>query len=368
MNINPFKAVFPKVDLIPSPNSFFASIKYQYREYRASGVYSPTFDDAYYIYQINSQFGSHTGIVCGTAVDDFHNKKILPHERTLAMKEQQMMHLLLKRKALVKPVLLGYYPKDDLHKKLMNSIENIEPNIHVIFENNEEEHKIWVVKDENFMQEIHDSFSKLDAAYIGDGHHRTTTVSLLNTSKDLGEDAKKYKSLLTAYFPFEQLNILDFNRVVDISEIMSSSRFVAHLSKYFSIRPLKKARKPKQKHELTMLIDGYWYTLKWKNKFTSQKTDSGILLDSDLINKFIFEGILKIKDIRTDTRIKYFGGTEPMDKIIRQTKKFKNGVGFCISPVAIEELTTVADHHMTLPPKSTWFEPRLRSGIIAKDL
>ena len=117
-----------------------------------------------------------------------------------------------------------------------------------------------------------------------------------------------------------------------------------------------------------MLIDGQWYLMKWKKKYTSLKTDSGVLLDSDLINKYIFEGVLHIKDIRTDNRIKYFGGTEPMEKLVRQTNKFKNGVGLCIYPVAIDELTKVADHHMTLPPKSTWFEPRLRSGIIAKDL
>ncbi len=368
MNVSAFKAVYPKVDLITSPSSFFASIKYQYREYSSSGVYSKTNGEGYYIYRIKTQFGHHTGVICATAVDDFNNKKILPHERTLAMKEQQMMHLLLKRKALVKPVLLGYYPIDDLHLKINRHIQNLEPMVHVIFDKVEEEHTIWSVHDNAFMSEIHDSLSKLNTAYIGDGHHRTTTISLLNASTELGNEAEKYKNLLTVYFPFSQLNIWDFNRVVDISEIMSSSFFMAKLSKYFRIKPIRKFRKPEVKHELVLCIDEKWYSMKWKSKYTSVTDNTGVLLDSDLINKSVFQEILKIEDVRSDTRIKYFGGTEPLDKIKRHMKKFKNGVALFIYPVAIEELTLVADQNQTLPPKSTWFLPRLKSGIIAKEL
>ncbi len=368
MNVTPFKAVYPKVDLITSPKSFFASIKYQYREYRASGVYSKSEDEAYYIYQIRTDFGTHTGLICATAVEDLNQKKILAHEGTLAVKEQQMMHLLLKRKALVKPVLLGYYPKDNLHELLMERTKMQEPLVHIVFDNNEEEHKLWAVNDAALKKQIFESFSKLDKAYIGDGHHRSTTVSLLNSSKDLGADAEQYKNLLTAYFPFDQLDIWDFNRVVDIGDIMSSSAFMARLSRYFKISPLKTYGKPKSKHETTFLIDGKWYRMRWKKKYIKKNNGDKIVLDSALINEYVFNHILGIEDVRTDTRIKYYGGTEPIQKLIRQTKKFKNGVGLCIYPVSVEELTTVADNYTMLPPKSTWFLPRLKSGIVAKDL
>lgn len=368
MNTYPFKAVFPKVDLITSPESFFASIKYQYREYRSSGVYSKNPEDAYYVYQIQSEFGKHTGFICATSVEDLNKKKILPHEGTLAVKEQQMMHLLLKRKALVKPVLLGYYPIDNLMEEVLEKIEKVEPTIKIKFDIAKELHRLWMVQDRDLMKRIHDSFEKLEYAYIGDGHHRSTTVSLLNASKDLGSDAEKYKNLLTAYFPFNQLNIWDYNRVVDISDIMPSSRFMAELSGFLKIKPLKKSRKPGTKHEMTMLADGQWYSLMWKEKHTRKKQEGEVILDSALMDKHIFQNILRIKDVRNDTRIKYYGGTEPMDRLIKQTGKFKCGVGFCIYPVAIRELTTMADNHLTLPPKSTWFLPRLKSGIIAKDL
>jgi len=368
MDVKPFKAVFPKVDLITSPKSFFASIKYQYREYRASGVYSMTEGEGFYIYQIITEFGTHTGIICATAVEELNQNNIRPHEGTLAVKEQQMMHLLLKRKALVKPVLLGYYPVDNLHELIIERTKVQKPLVEIIFDNKEEEHRLWAINDEAFKNRILDSFAKLNRAYIGDGHHRSTTVSLLNSSKDLGADAEQYKNLLTAYFPFDQLNIWDFNRVVDIGDIMSSSAFVARLSKYFRIKSIKSARKPKSKHELSFLIDGQWYMMKWKKKYLKKTDEAGVVLDSALINEYVFNKILGIEDVRSDTRIKYYGGTDPMYKLIRQTKKFKNGVGLCIYPVTIEELTTVADNNMTLPPKSTWFLPRLKSGIIAKDL
>lgn len=368
MNIKPFKAVFPKVDLITSPESFFASIKYQYREYRSSGVYSKTEEEAYYIYQIISQFGRHTGFVCATSVQDLNTKKILPHEGTLAMKEQQMMHLLLKRKALVKPLLLGYYPVDNILEEVYQNIDEEKPTVSIHFDESQETHQLWTITNPGLKTKIHDSFEKLGTAYIGDGHHRATTVSLLHASKELGTDAQKYKNLLTAYFPFNQLRIWDYNRVVDIADIMPSSLFVARLSRYFKIKPIRKARKPLMKHELCFLIDDQWYSMRWKKKYTEKKDNSEVILDSALIDKYVFQKILKIADVRTDTRIKYYGGTEPMDKLIKQAKKFKQGVGLCIFPVAIEELTHMADDHLTLPPKSTWFLPRLKSGIIAKDL
>jgi uncharacterized protein (DUF1015 family) len=306
--------------------------------------------------------------MCCTAVEELNNKKILPHEGTLAVKEQQMMHLLLQRKSLVKPILLGYHPLDDIHDFLMAQSNTLTPMVHVIMEDGEEEHLIWGIYDKPSIDKIEKSFSKLKAAYIGDGHHRATTVSLLNASTHLGDEANKYAQLFTTYFPFDQLRIWDYNRVVDIFEIMPMSLFMAHLSKYFTIKVLKHAKKPSQKHEVTFLIDKIWYSMVWKQKYIAKTDLTGILLDSALINKYVFQKILKIDDVRIDTRIKYFGGTEPLDLLIKQTAKCKKGVGLCIFQVSVDELCAIADKHLTLPPKSTFFLPRLLSGLVAKDL
>lgn len=368
MKIAPFKAAFPKVDLITSPDSFFSSIKFQYREYRKSGFYTETENTGLYIYQINNAFGKHTGLICCTEVSDLKKGKVLMHEKTLATKEQQMMHLLLQRKALVKPVLLGYKPIDKIQAFLKGITKNQKPCVEIKFDDGTQTHLLWNIKDTRAIEKIVNSFSKLKKAYIGDGHHRTTTVALLNASKDLGSDAKKYSQLLTAYFPFNELHIFDFNRAVEISEIMSSSQFIAEISVYFDISVLSKPQKPKAKYTVTVLVDDVWYKLKWKKKYIETSRKTPIILDAALINKYIFEKILGIKDIRVDSRIKYFGGSVPLKKIIKQTQKFKSGVGICIYAVAAEELTAIADKKKTLPPKSTWFEPRLISGIITKDL
>jgi uncharacterized protein (DUF1015 family) len=365
MHIKTFKAVFPKVDLITSPNSFFDSIKYQYREYRKSGVYRKSDEEGYYIYQIKSEYGIHTGLLCSTAVSDLKDHKMLKHEKTLAAKEQQIMHLIMQRKALVKPVLLGYYPEDNLHEEFVALTKKEMPEVDLKLEDGER-HRLWSIYDQAMVDKIGKAFSKLEKAYIGDGHHRTTTVALLNESEELGEEAEKYNYILTAYFPFDQLQIWDYNRVVDITEIMPNSQFIAELSTFFNINKLKKARKPNKKHEITFFIDNVWYALNWKEKYITRKKK--ILLDTALINKYIFKGILGIVDIRSDSRIKYYGGVEPLSRIVKQCEKLVHGVGLCIYPVSVEELTQLADKGKTLPPKSTWFTPRLKSGIIAKDL
>lgn len=368
MNIVPFKAAFPKVDLITSPKSFFANIKFQFREYRKSGFYDESNKEGLYVYQITNKYGKHLGLICCTEVADMKSGKVLKHEKTLASKEQQMMHLLLQRKALVKPVLLAYKPVVKVQNLLKAHIKNHKPRVDVTFENNTERHIVWSITEKDLINKLVKLFSKIPKSYIGDGHHRSTTVALLNASKDLGEEAKKYNQLLTAYFPFSELHIFDFNRAVDIGEIMTGSSFIAELSTYFNIEKLDKEAKPSKKHTVTMYLEKQWYLLSWKSKILTAKKDKNPILDAALINKNIFGKILGIKDVRVDQRIKYYGGVEPIKKIVKHADRCALGVGICIYPVSPKQLTGMADQHQTLPPKSTWFEPRLVSGIIAKDL
>lgn len=366
MKIYPFKGSHPKVELVTSPKSFFGSIKAQYREYKENNIYKDLEKDCLFVLQIKTDDASHTGLLSLTDVKDMADYKILKHEQTLAAKEQQMMHLLLKRKALVKPVLLGFKsnkPIDDI----LQATTKKKPLIDITFENNGERHRVWKIADEEKIGEIKHLFSKIKKAYIGDGHHRSTTVKLLSESRQLGAEAKKYKSLYTAYFPFKQLKICDYNRMVDISQIMSLPEFIIGLSKYFEISKISGAAKPKKKHQMTIYLDRQWYKLKWRAKYISNKKNQ-VLLDSALINKYVFGDILGIADVRVDTRISYFGGTLPLTKIESSAHKCATGIGICIYPVSVKELTALADRKKTLPPKSTWFLPRLKSGLITSDL
>ncbi len=366
MRIYPFKGSHPKVELVTSPKSFFGSIKAQYREYKENNIYTDLDKECLFVLQIKTKDATHTGLLSLTDVKEMANHKILKHEKTLATKEQQMMHLLLQRKALVKPVLLGFKSNKSIDS-ILKATTRKKTILDVTFEQSGERHRVWKISDQDTMAELIQLFSKVKKAYIGDGHHRSTTVKILSESKQLGAEAKKYKALYTAYFPFSQLKICDYNRMVDISQIMSLPEFIIGLSKYFEISKLAQPTKPKKKHQVTIYLDRQWYKLKWREKYL-KKSKNNVLLDSALINKYVFGEILGIHDVRIDTRISYFGGTLPLTKIESAAHKCTNGIGICIYPVAMKELTALADQKKTLPPKSTWFLPRLKSGLITSDL
>ena len=367
MNISPFIASYPREELITSPASFFSSIKYNYNEYRVNGIFKEFEEIGYFAYRITIGKQKHTGILTMTDIKELKNKKVLKHEKTLAAKEQQMMHNLLQTKALVKPVLLTYRPIKAI-ESIIAKITKKKAAINFYFEIEDETHQIWPIRDPETVTAITKHFQKVKKAYIGDGHHRSTTIQLLSNTKELGKEAKKFKRLYTAYFPFDQVMICDYNRVVDISEIMSLPEFLVSLSEYFDMELLSEASKPKKKHHVTFYIDSKWYLMKWKRKYLSKGANKKVLLDSALINKYVFEKILGIADVRDDTRIKYFGGTLPLYKMEMSSQKKLIGIGICIYPVSVKELTAIANQNQTLPPKSTWFLPRLRSGILAKNL
>ena len=366
MNIYPFKASHPREELITSPKSFFSTIKLQYREYKENNIYKDIDKKCLFVYEIKTETDTHLGLLTMTDVKEMAKKNILKHEKTLAAKEQQMMHLILQRKALVKPVLLGFKSTPTINKT-MKQVAASKPTTQFYFESDKEHHTIWKVDDENIIAKLIKHFASIKKAYIGDGHHRSATIKILSESKQLKGEAQRFSQFYTAYFPFKQLRICDYNRVVDIGDIISETDYIIGLSKYFDITPLPKAMKPKKKHHITSYIDGKWYKMKWKDKYIDKEKQK-TLLDSALINKYIFGSILGIADVRVDTRISYFGGTQPLTKIENATRKKIFGVGLCIYPVSVKELTSLADKGQTLPPKSTWFLPRLKSGMITKDI
>ena len=366
MKIKPFTASYPKQELITSTKSFFSNIKHQYVEYRDNGFYTESEVPCLYVYRIRTEDSEHTGLLSLTDIKEMKENNILKHEKTLASKEQNMMHLLLHRKAFVKPVLLGYHSNKVINDILEQVIET-KPLLNLVVKADKEEHIVWKIDSSPIQDKLITCFKKIKKAYIGDGHHRSATVKMLSESKEIGKEAKKYDHLYTAFFSFDQLTICDYNRVVDISGIVSLPEFIIHLSKYFSITKLDEPTKPKKKHHVTFFIDGKWYKMKWKRRYI-KKGKEQVILDSALINKYIFGKILGIKDVRVDTRIQYYGGTEPLIKISNSAAKSELGIGICIFPVSVDELTSIANNHETLPPKSTWFLPRLKSGIVAKNL
>ncbi len=365
MEINPFQAVYPNLAYITSADFFFATVKEAYSDYRKSDFFQKSAEDAIYIYQIKTNEKSYTGLIGCATVQDYLNNKIKKHENTLASKEQQQLQLMIKRGAAVKPILVTYPTVDAIEKLITRQIKKIEPFFTISFEDSLEEHTIWKIQEGTTIQKIQDIFAKkVPHVYIADGHHRTSTSALMAEKMKAKRKKGKYDQILAAFFAVKELSIYDYNRVVEGLDDRTMARFMAEISQIFEIKILKKAAKPRKKFELTMLIGEEWFRLKWKKEILDKYKTENVLLDASLLEEEVMKNIMKIKDTKTDHRITYVEGPKGFEHIAKRTRKDENKIAFCLFPVVVEDLFKVADAGAIMPPKSTWFEPRVKNGLL----
>lgn len=369
MTIRPFQAVYPNTDYIASSDSFFGTVKEEYVAYKESGFFNKASQESIYIYHIQTPQRGHTGVIGCADINDYLDEKIKKHENTLAATEQRQMYLLMNRKAVVKPVLL-IHPKV---KKLSTILETImkenEPFYSIHFESENIQHTLWEVTDGNRIEKIQQLFDKkIPETYIADGHHRCAASALLYSRTKKKKKVNPFENLLTAFFAEDQLEIYDYNRVVDASGDVTITQFMARLSQVFEIETVDAPAKPKQKHEVVMFLNKEWFLLKWRKEVLDKYRDQEIVLDSRLLDIYVLKDILGIKNVKTDTRIKYVSGTEGVEAIRTKTLKSESRVGFCLYPAQMSDLLTTADQGGVMPPKSTWFEPRMKNGLIVQEL
>jgi len=369
MNIAPFKATTPNLELITSPESFFDNVKTEFNNYKNNGFFSSSKEPAFFLYTIEVNGKSHSGIVADTDIEDLVSRsKILKHEKTLVSKEQNMMHLILHRQALVKPVLLSFPDQKNITALISRLKKNNPVNHEISFKSNGEIHKFRKITDKKTVKEIAECFAKnLKVTYIADGHHRASTMSLLYGNQRVPGSNKKFNRLLCAFFPFSQLTIESYNRVIDLTDEISPLHFMAKLSNLFHIAPIKSEARPNKRHQLTMLINNEWYSLAWKQKILKAHKDYKSVLDTALFNQHVLNGILNVENVRFDTRIEYISGTKGTKGLKKKVNERPLKVGFCLPSVKPEDIVQTANNGNTLPPKSTWFIPRLRSGFIVKE-
>ncbi len=369
MKLIPFKAVYPNLDLIASSDSFFGTVKSQFVEYKKSGFFKKSNSESIFVYRLETKISIHKGLVACTDIADILEGKVLEHENTLAPKEQQMMNLILQNHAMVKPVLLAYDRVEGLDVLLNNVIENQEVFFEVQFKESSEKHSIWELKDSDISKEITKLFRKrVKRCYIADGHHRVKTALILHQTDNKNEMMDtRIKSVLSLYFSWDNLSIFDYNRCVEIFQTISPLQFLVELSHICNVKKIKYGKKPKKKHEMTMLIYGEWYRLSWKKKILKKHADHPVLFDTFLLNEYVLGKIVGIEDVRDDFRVKYTGGVTGLSGLEEMVGKSENRVGFCMYPISADNLKAIADMGLTLPPKSTWFEPRVKNGLLVKE-
>ena len=370
MKITPFCATYANFQHIPSPDDFCESAKFQFNEYVQAGVMGQFPRMALYIYQIESrQHRRHTGLVALNDITDFLAGQVKMHENTLREKEEQQMKLFLRWNAVLKPILLTHSPVAALGAWLQIFADQHKPLFTARFAKSGQVHRVWTVEEPTdiaYLQQLY--AEQVPNVYIADGHHRTTTIALLHDRYSLQPDHYDFDHLFCAFFATDQLDILDYNRVVEAPAELHPLHLMVQLSKLFDLERLPGPEKPTRKHEITLLLHREWYRLRWRKEALEQASEQAVVLDASLLNELVLRNLLGITDVRTDHRITYIDGSKGFGGVQKAVKHGTNCLGFMLYPVSFDDLRQLADAGASLPPKSTYFEPRLRSGVLVQSL
>jgi uncharacterized protein (DUF1015 family) len=313
----------------------------------------------YYIYKLVMNGKSQTGLVCCSSVNDYEEGLIKKHEHTRPDKEQDRINHIKTTCAQTGNVFLAYRDVNEVNEIIEKWKAGKSPVYDFIAEDNVQ-HSVWVISDEKIIGRITELFKiKVPCTYIADGHHRAASAAKVKYQLSDTEEAGYF---LTTLFPAEQLHIMDYNRGVTDLNGLSAEEFFDRINKNFSIENLSEAYPPEEPHNFGMYLDGKWYKLTALDGTYS--TDPIGILDITILQTNLLEPILGIKDQRTDKRIDFVGGIRGLKELEKKVNSKEMAVAFSLHPVSIQQLFDIADSGNVMPPKSTWFEPKLRDGLL----
>jgi uncharacterized protein (DUF1015 family) len=316
----------------------------------------------YYIYELIMNGRSQTGLVCCSSVDDYDNGLIKKHEFTRPEKEQDRINHIRISGAQTGNVFLAYRNNDEVDAIIENWKKQQQPAYNFTTDD-EIRHTIWIVNDEQTIHSITELFAtKIPCTYIADGHHRAASAAKVRASLGDNPPAGSHY-FLTTLFPSNQLHIMDYNRVVKDLNGLSNEEFISKISEKFSCQLVgRSAFRPASLHEFGMYLDGNWYKLVAKpGTYTNDPIG---VLDITILSDNILDPILGIKDQRTDKRIDFVGGIRGLGELEKRVNSGEMKIAFSLYPVTIDQLFDIADSGNVMPPKSTWFEPKLRDGLL----
>ena len=328
-------------------------------------------DDHYYVYAQTMNGHTQYGIVVGAAVDDYMNGVILKHELTRRDKEEDRMKHVRVCDANIEPVFLAY-PDDDVLDAVVARYTLQEPEYDFIAPVDGFRHQFWIIDKEEDITAVTERFALMPHLYIADGHHRTAAAALVGAEKAKANPAhtgtEEYNYLMAVCFPASQLTILDYNRVVKDLNGHSPAEFLTLLEKDFVVSPQgTEPYRPARLHEFSLYLKGEWYSLMLKPGLVDE-TDPIESLDVSISSKRILDEILGIKDLRSDKRIDFVGGLRGLGELKRRVDSGEVQMALALYPVSMQQIIRIADSGNIMPPKATWFEPKLRSGLVVHKL
>lgn len=327
--------------------------------------------DCYYIYAQTMNGKTQYGLVVGAYVPDYMNGVIKKHELTRRDKEEDRMKHVRVNNANVEPVFFAY-PDDALLDEIVRKYTAEKPVYDFVAPDDGFGHKFWVIDDDKDIERITEEFKGMPALYIADGHHRSAAAALVGAEKANQNSAhrgdEEYNYFMAVCFPASQLTIIDYNRVVKDLNGLTEEEFLAALQKNFEVQKMgAEIYKPAGLHNFALYLGGNWYSLTARPGTYNDNDPIGVL-DVTISSNLILDEILGIKDLRSDKRIDFVGGIRGLGELKRRVDSGEMKVALALYPVSMKQLMDIADTGNIMPPKTTWFEPKLRSGLVIHKL
>ncbi|MBM6661869.1 DUF1015 domain-containing protein [Marseilla massiliensis] len=370
-----YHIIKPEIDFEPGTSEYdprvYSKATENFEAFQHNGWLVQDKDEHYYIYAQTMNGKTQYGLVVGAYVDDYLNGVIKKHELTRRDKEEDRMKHVRATNANMEPVFFAY-PDNEVLDKLINRYAATEPEYDFIAPIDGFRHQFWVISDPADMQAITAEFAKMPSLYIADGHHRSAAAALVGAEKarqnpnHRGDE--EYNYFMAVCFQASQLTILDYNRVIKDLNGLTADEFLKALSVDFVVEDKgTDAYRPSRLHEFSLYLDGHWFSLVAKPGTFDDADPIGVL-DVDISSRLILDKILGIKDLRSDKRIDFVGGLRGLDELKRRVDSGEMRIALALYPVSMKQIMDIADSGKIMPPKATWFEPKLRSGLVVHKL
>lgn len=370
-----YHIIKPEINFEPECSEYdervYKSGAEQFAKFQAEGWLVQDADENYYLYAQTMNGKTQYGLVLCAHTDDYMNNVIKKHELTRRDKEDDRMRHVRETNANIEPVFLAFKHNEVL-LQLIDKYAAGQPEYDFIAPIDGFRHQLWVIADKADQAVITEEFDKMDALYIADGHHRSAAAARVGAEKaaqnPANTGAEEYNFYMAVCFPAEQLTILDYNRVVTDLNGKTPQEFLAALDADFCVKDMGKDEyRPQAMHEFSLYLEGTWYSLTAKEGTYNPNDPIGVL-DVDISSRLILDKQLGITDLRSDKRIDFVGGLRGLGELKRRVDSGEMKMALALYPVSMEQIMNIADSGNIMPPKATWFEPKLRSGLVIHKL